>query len=139
MNTKPFQKAVCDVSDSLKTGNKYTMFYLSDFGFPVARKVKFDSYALTSYAQYSDVVRFCFVPYRGRKLEKHTFYNKSLAIFKGWQDYPDTAWKEKISDFTTMTKYHCFDSRYFSEGLKYFKNPVLIYDKDGDTHVSDSN
>lgn len=117
--------------NKLAEGEKYTLVYLNEFGFPVAQKIIFQSMELTTYAQYSDVVKMIFKPYRKRSLYQKYFYNNSLMIFKGWQDMKESDTKEilKESDSLKITKskYSCFDARYIDNLEKIFKNPVVIY------------
>lgn len=122
-----FQKAVYG---KLQRGEKYTLAYLNEFGWPVTQKIKFESAEFTSYAQHSDVVKMIFTPYRKRSLYQKYFYNQSLMIFKGWQDLE----MDKLSIITERnglvirsSKYSCFDARYIDEMEELFADPVLIY------------
>ena len=112
-------------------GERYTLVYLNDFGFPVAQKIIFQSMELTTYAQYSDVVKMIFKPYRKRSLYQKYFYNNSLMIFKGWQDMKESDTKEILKDNDSLkiikSKYSGFDARYIDDLEKVFKNPVVIY------------
>lgn len=125
---EPLQKSIYG---KLEAGKKYTFVYLNDFGFPVAQKIKFESMKCTTYAQYSDVVKMIFTPYRKRNLHGKYFYNCSLMIFEGWQDLKreDTRVTIKEDDWGKLeqSKYGCFDSRYIEDLEKIFKNPVVIY------------
>ncbi len=125
---EPLQKALYN---KLEEGGKYTLVYLSDFGFPIAQKITFHSMKCATYAQYSDVIEMIFTPYRKRKQYRKHFYNSSLMIFKGWQDMKEEDTRETLKNNEnvkiTMSKYTCFDSRYIDDLEKAFKNPVVIY------------
>lgn len=56
----------CALYNKLHSGKKYTLVYLNDFGFPVAEKITFHSMETTTYAQYNDVIKMIFTPYRKR-------------------------------------------------------------------------
>ena len=125
---EPLQKALYN---KLEEGEKYTLVYLNDYGFPVAQKIKFHSMKCTTYAQHSDVVEMVFTPYRKRSQVKKRFYKRSLMVFKGWQDMKaeDTqeVLKNNESVKITKSKYACFDYRYIEDLEKAFKNAVVIY------------
>lgn len=125
----PLQKAMN--AAELKPGHKYTLVYLSEFGFPVAQKITFDSMSLTTYAQYSDVVKLVFIPFRKRSKYSQRFYNSSLMIFDGWQDMDENAISETLKDDgqikITKSKYSCFSASYIEDLEKIFKQPVMIY------------
>lgn len=125
---EPLQKALYN---KLEEGEKYTLVYLNDFGFPVAQKITFHSMKCATYAQYSDVIEMIFTPYRKRNQYRKYFYNDSLMIFKGWQDMKEEDTHETLKDNEsvkiTMSKYACFDSRYIDDLEKVFKTPVAIY------------
>ena len=125
---EPLQKALYN---KLAEGEKYTLVYLNDFGFPVAQKITFHSMKCTTYAQYSDVVELVFTPYRKRNQVQKYFYNTSLMIFEGWQDLKEEDTKEILKDDenvkVTKSKYSCFDSRYIEDLEKVFKNPFVIH------------
>lgn len=126
---EPFQKAV--VTARLVSGNKYTMLYINEFGFPVAQKITFDSYQLTTYTQHSDCVKLIFTPYRKRTRYSKTFYNCSLAIFEGWQDLKESDLYDTISETDKVkvrrSKYSCFDANYIEDGINTLKDAVMVY------------
>lgn len=123
------QKAIYNAN--MVEGGKYTLVYCNDFGFPVAQKITFHGFNLCTYAQYSDVVRMIFTPYRKRKQYQKYFYDTSLMIFEGWQDLKEEDTKKVSQDDgnvkVTKSKYGCFDARYIDDLEKVFKNPVVIY------------
>lgn len=121
----------CALYNKLHSGKKYTLVYLNDFGFPVAEKITFHSMETTTYAQYNDVIKMIFTPYRKRSQYRKLFYNCSFMVFEGWQDMKEKDIKETISDNdkvkVTKSKYGCFDSRYIDDLENCFNNPVVIY------------
>lgn len=124
---EPLQKALYN---KLKEGEKYTLVYLNDFGYPVAQKIKFHSMKCTTYAQYSDVVEMVFTPYRKRSQVKKRFYESSLMVFKGWQELKEDDTHEVLKNESvkiTKSKYSCFDSRYIDDLENSFKDAVVIY------------
>ena len=127
---EPLQKAV--FMAGLVPGNKYTLFYLNDFGFPVCQKITFERMEFSTYAQYSDVVKLIFKPYRKRSVYQKYFYNCSLSIFEGWQDLREEDTKILIKEDQnvkiTQSKYSCFDANYIKDGNKLLKNPIMIYE-----------
>lgn len=115
----------------LETGKRYTIVHLGEFGFPIAQKITFHSMKCTTYAQYGDVIKMIFTPYRKRNQYQKYFYNTSFMIFEGWQDLKESDTKEVLKDDGNIklvkSKYTCFDSRYIDDLEKVFKNPVVIY------------
>lgn len=126
---EPLQKGI--YSAGLVLGRKYTLAYCNEFGFPVIQKITLNSVQLTTYAQFSDCVRFVFTPYRKRTIYAKTFYNTSLIIFEGWQELPEnfgyTVEKETKNCTVRKSNYTCFDSRYIDDMEKVLKNPIAIY------------
>jgi hypothetical protein len=126
---EPRQKAFFNAG--LVEGEKYTIMCMSDFGFPVTIKCKIIGVEYTTYAQHSDVVKVCCIPYKSRKARAYLFYSGSVIIFKGWQELKeeDTYNIEEVRENCIMrrSKYGCFDPRYFEDVLKKLKNPVVVY------------
>lgn len=126
---EPLQKAV-DAA-GLVPGRKYTFVYLSDFGFPIAEKITFHGYTLTTYAQHADVVRMNYTPYRKRSTRSRLFCGDSLLIFNGWQDLPESATHETIKEDEkikiTRSRYESFSSSYIEDAAALLKDPVLIF------------
>lgn len=127
---EPLQKAV-DAA-GLVPGRKYTLVYLSDFGFPIAEKITFHGYTLTTYAQHADVVRLTYTPYRKRSTRSRLFCgSSSLLIFNGWQDLPEQATHETLKEDEkvkiTRSKYGCFSAFYIEDAAALLKDPVLIF------------
>lgn len=126
---EPFQRAL--YAAQLVPGHRYTFVYFSEFGFPVAQKITFDGMSFDTYAQYSDIVKLVFTPYRKRSKYSQRFYNCSLMIFDGWQDMDDSAISDVLKDDGTIkitqSKYTCFSASYIENLEKVFVNPVMIY------------
>lgn len=126
---EPLQKAI--YCAGLVPGEKYTLAYCNEFGFPVTQKITLSSVQLTTYAQYSDCVRLVFKPYRKRTKYAKTFYNTTLLIFEGWQDLPEnfgyTVERETEDCTVRKSNYTCFDSRYIDDMEKVLKNPIVAY------------
>lgn len=127
---EPLQKAV-DAA-GLVPGRKYTLVYLSEFGFPIAEKITFHGYTLTTYAQHADVVRLTYTLYRKRSQRGRLFCgSSSLLIFNGWQDLPEQATSETLKEDEkvkiTRSKYGCFSASYIEDAAALLKNPVLIF------------
>lgn len=126
----PFQKAI--MGSGIQANEKYTLVYVDDFGFPVAHKIKLKDFYICEYAQYKDAVK---IIYRGkgqRTDREMTLYNKSIAIYKGWKDIPESITYETVRDngFTVMRKsrYASFDARYFADCVQYLGNPILLWE-----------
>lgn len=126
---EPLQKAV--TAAGLVPGHKYTLVYLSEFGFPIAEKITYHGLTLTTYAQHADAVRLTYTPYRKRSKRSRLFYGSSLLIFNGWQDLPETATHETLRDDgkvkITQSKYSCFSASYIEDAAALLHDPVLIY------------
>ena len=127
---EPLQKAV-DAA-GLVPDRKYTLVYLSEFGFPIAEKITFHGCTFTTYAQHADVVRLTFTPYRKRSMRGRLFCgSSSLLIFNGWQDLPEQATSETLKEDEkvkiTRSKYGCFSASYIEDAAALLKDPVLIF------------
>lgn len=126
----PLQKAVN--AAGLIPGHRYTLVCLNGIGFPAAEKITFDSFSFTTYAQYNDVVKLVYIPYRKRSLYYSLFYN-TLMIFDGWQDMDrsvifDISKNVGQTRFTELKlKYTCGSASFIEDLEKAFKNPVMIY------------
>lgn len=106
----------------LEKGEKYTLFYISDFGSLITERITYDSYSPTKYAQYDNAVKLTYQPENKRKLYYRHFYSE-LLIFKGWHSLPDTVLNnvevrpEGIK--IIHSKYYSCDKRQFDEVLDY--------------------
>lgn len=112
----------------LVKGNKYTLFYMSDFGGLVSSKVVYDSHQPEKYAQYDNAVKMVYKPYRKRGLYRQYFYSR-LLVFEGWHDLPESVlfdldntngWPTKSSKFLSC------DLGQFEEVLNYFKDSLNL-------------
>ena len=129
---KEFQKAIAElvVSGKLVPGNKYTLVYLNDFGWPVSQKITLYSTQETSYVQYDDAVLFVFKPYKKRKLYQQCFCNCSLAIYDGWLDLDrHVGYQVEKRGEVTIRKslYDCFDARFFTDSIESLGEPMFEY------------
>lgn len=124
-NAEPFQKSI--INAGLIIGNKYTLVYMNEFGFPVADKIVLKGVSLCQYAQYTDAVKITVRRARKRSDVCINFYDCSIAIYEGWHDLPEEITHIKISDNLRQSKYGCFDSRYFDDCVNYFNKPVVEY------------
>lgn len=127
---EPLQKAV-DAA-RLVPGRKYTLVYLSEFGFPIVEKITFHGYTLTTYAQHADVVRLTYTPCRKRSPRGRLFCgSSSLLIFNGWQVLPEQATHETLKEDEkvkiTRSKYESFSASYIEDAAALLKDPVLIF------------
>lgn len=126
-NAEPFQKAI--INANLIQGNKYTLVYMNEFGFPVADKIVFKSVSICQYAQFTDAIKMTVRRARKRTDERINFYDCSLAIYEGLKDLPEDVSHVKINGHLRQSKYSCFDVKYFEDCVKYFGNPVVEYRK----------
>ena len=115
----------------MSPGERYTIFHLGEWGFPIAQKITFHKMELTTYAQHRDVIKLTFTPARKRSMYEQRFYNTSFIICAGWQDIDETKTKIVLTDTpelkTTKTKYACFDSRYIDDAESYLQNIIVIH------------
>ncbi|WP_396280833.1 LPD29 domain-containing protein [Bacillus subtilis] len=106
----------------LEKGEKYTLFYISDFGSLITERITYDSYSPTKYAQYDNAVKLTYQPENKRKLYYRHFYSE-LLIFKGWHSMPETVLynvEVKPDGMKIIhSKYHSCDKRQFDEVLGY--------------------
>lgn len=106
----------------LEKGEKYTLFYISDFGSLITERITYDSYSPTKYAQYDNAVKLTYQPENKRKLYYRHCYSE-LLIFKGWHSMPETVLNnvEVKPDGMKIihSKYHSCDKRQFDEVLGY--------------------
>jgi hypothetical protein len=124
-NAEPFQKAI--INAKLIKGNKYTLVYMNEFGFPVADKIVFKGVSPCQYAQYTDAIKITAKRAIKRSDVYINFYDCSLAIYKGWHDLSEEVTHNKISDNLRQSKYSCFDARFFKDCVEHFGKPVVEY------------
>lgn len=127
---EPLQAAA--YSAGMEPGKRYTILSINDFGYPTSQKITFLGMKCTTYAQHRGVVEIKFKPYRRKHIYKWYIYDRSFAIFEGWQDLPEEVWTTTEKDTgevkITRWKYSCFDSRFFEDCKKALKNPLVIYE-----------
>ena len=115
----------------MKPGNKYTIFHLGEFGFPIAQKIIFYGIECGTYAQHSDVITLVYKPFGKRGTYRKRFCNASVIICDGWQDIEETKTVNVVKDTAevkaTITKYSCFDARYIEDAEKYLQNILSIH------------
>lgn len=128
-HAEPFQKAMLE--SGLQAGKKYTIFCLSEFGFPVARKITFLGMYPCQYAQYTDAVQIRCREFRKRSDIVTTLYDRSVAIYEGWKDLKREDVQEKVSGQNGVevwrTKYSSFDVRFFEDGLAALGKPLIVW------------
>ncbi|GLB26566.1 hypothetical protein LXJ15735_28070 [Lacrimispora xylanolytica] len=124
-HAEPFQKAI--INAGLVIGNKYTLVYMNEFGFPVADKIVFKGVYPCQYAQFTDAIKMTVRRARKRTDVRINFYDCSLAIYEGWKELPKSVSDEKIGEYLYKSKYSCFDARYFEDCVEYFGKPVVEY------------
>lgn len=117
---------------NLIPGERYTVFTLGDFGFPIAYQFTLVSIEYTTYAQYDDAVVFTVRRKGKRKNERFVYHGKSIQVYHGWQTMPENfgfeVLEENEESVLCKSKYCCFDAGYMADAEKVFKNPALIYD-----------
>ena len=103
---------------------------ISDFGFPIALNLTFDSLRFTTYAQYVDVVELKFLPFRKRKLRRMFLYNRSFMIYDGWRSLEQNMVMNALDDHFRISKYACFDERYMDDIKQAWPDYIACYDRD---------
>lgn len=109
---------------NMQQGEKFTLFYISDWGSIMTNRITFDNVINSSYAQYDDAVKLTFTPEKKRKLHYKHLYS-TLLVFKGWYSLPDTVLhhvEENPNGIrTTRSKYSSCDHRQYDEILNHFE------------------
>ena len=125
---QPLQAAA--FSAGMVEGGKYTILHYTEFGPLVAQKFRFHSMEPCTYAQYGDAVRITCTPFRRRGKYIWTLYNKSFAIYDGWQDLPEAATMETLKETPEVKvskwKYTCWDANGFTACKGILKNCLVI-------------
>ena len=113
-------------------GGKYTILCYNDFGELSAQKIRFHSMEPTTYAQYGDAVQIVCTPFRKRGKRVWTLYNKSFAIYAGWQDLPESATTETLKETesvkVTKWKWRCWDADGFTACKGILKDCLTVYE-----------
>ena len=128
-HAEPFQKVL--LSAGLKSGKKYTLVYINEYGFPIAQKITFKKMYPCQYAQYTDAIGMEIHEYRARHDSIHYFYNCSLAIYEGWKELKREDISECVVNNYNMqvwkSKYCAFDARYYEDAVKVLGKPIFDY------------
>lgn len=127
---QPLQAAA--FSAGMVGGGKYTILHYTEFGQLVAQKIRFHGMEPTTYAQYGDAVRITCTPFRKRGKHVWTLYNKSFAIYEGWQDLPESATMETLRETPEIKvqrwKFSCWDANGFMACKGILKNCLVVYE-----------
>lgn len=118
--------------EKLEPGKRYTLFSISDFGFPYAMHITLEEAGIRPYAQYQESAYLSFKQKKHRRLSSVIFTPiKRFAIWEGWIDVNADMWgeSEKSGNGVTVTqsKYSSFDGRYFQDGLDSAPKPLVVY------------
>ena len=107
MNYKDFRKLELP---SLEKGAKVTLVKMSDFGYPVAIQLKFDTMFLKDWAQYNNCIQIQGKRPRKRKLSAYLIKpNDNFVLFEGWVELNNWTSVEKDGDVTITSLGTCFD------------------------------
>lgn len=127
---QPLQAAA--FSAGMVDGGKYTILCYSDFGQLIAQKIRFHSMEPCTYAQYGDAVKITCTPFRKRGKHVWTLYNKSFAIYEGWQDLPESATMETLRETEKVKvqrwKWSCWNADGFTACKGILKNCLVVYE-----------
>lgn len=128
-NAGELQKTV--IAANMQQGKKYTLVYLNEFGFPVADRIVFHSVSICQYAQFTDAVKMTFKRYRKQSYVACYFYDQSIAIYEGWHELKKEDTYNKVSEtekvIISKSKYHCFDSRFYTDMIERIGKPLAEY------------
>ena len=118
----------------MEKGQRYTIAFIGDFGFPVAIPFTFDRLTYSPYAQYDDAVTLIFTPAGKRKLCMMHLYNHSFVICDGWRKLEDSIVMnvEKRPDGMVVStgKYSSFDERYMDDLAAAWSDAKVVYHHD---------
>lgn len=107
----------------IKQGQKVTLFYISDFGSMITRRITFDNVQNEKYAQYDNAVKLTFKPDNKRKMY-YTYFHGELLVYNGWLDLPTEVLytiEQTGTGFTvTKSKYGSCDKRQYDEIISHF-------------------
>ena len=108
---------------NLLQGQKYTLFYISDFGSMVTSRIKFDHFECCKYAQYDHAVKIFCTPEKKRGLYSITKYGEML-VYPGWLELPvevlHTVERTGTGMVCTRTKYLSCDKQQYDEVINHF-------------------
>lgn len=97
---------------NLESGKRYTVFGMSEWGFPYQMHITLLEVQFTSYAQYNEAVKIIFKRKGGRSVYGKTYYGSNTCfVFEGWVTVDTEMFKGG------NTSYASFDDRYMEEAL----------------------
>lgn len=109
----------------MQTGQRITMFYLTDFGNMVTSHATFDHAEYGNYAQYPNAVKLVFRPENKRSLY-YKWFHGDLVIADGWQELPENIlWDVRTTEdgvTTKMSRFLSCDENQYSVILDYLKS-----------------
>lgn len=118
----------------LVPGERYTLVYLGEFGFPTSLRMTFDGAKLGTYAQYADAVYLDYTPYRSRRGRRMFLYNRSFLLYAGWRDLSANATYNRKDRgdgvITSISKYGCFDERFMEDIKAMWPDYIVSYEHD---------
>ena len=127
---RPLQAAIFGAG--MVPGEKYTILRYGGFGTMVASKIRFYAADCTTFAQYGDAVKITCTPFRKRGKWRLYLYDESFAIYEGWQDLPEEAVWEPVSESERMQvrrmKYASWDADGFTACAGILKNRIAVYE-----------
>jgi len=118
---------------AMVSGERYTLVFLSDFGFPVDLRITFREAKLSTYAQYDDAVDVTFMLQKKRNPRRMYLYGKSFLVYSGWRTLDKTATYnvQKCEGCTVMSsKYGSFDERFMDDIKAMWPDFIVAYDHD---------
>ena len=117
---------------ALVPGERYTLVFLGDFGFPIDLRITFREAKLTTYAQYDDAVSLSFMMQRKRNPRRMCLYNRSFLVYAGWRELDNKATYDvhKCEDGVTVmsSKYGSFDRQYLDDIKAMWPDYIVAYD-----------
>ena len=121
----------CILNAGLVPGEKYTLVYYSEFGFPVMDNVLFLCADPIQYAQHTDAVQITVRRAGKRRHSELVFYDCEIAVYAGWHSLKreDTYTTEKRTDTVVIekSKYGSFDKRYFEDVTDRLGKPLAVH------------
>lgn len=117
---------------SLQEGEKYTMWWFGNFGFPTCLHIKVKAVECRKYAQYDQSIRLEFVKKGGRRACELNFLPmEAVVIWPGWIDVNAEMYgkaEEKENGVTvSRSKFLSYDRQYVQEALKSTSIKPVVY------------
>lgn len=113
-------------------GNKYTLAYIGEFGFPVSVRITYHCATLSTYAQYGDAVKITYTLARARTQRVKYLYGESFMVYDGWRELDQSVTFESkgVSNgfSVTASKYASFDERYIDDIKAVWPDYIIAYD-----------